>query len=106
MADAPKLETPLIHVVMDDGAVHEVQAYNREMLLWDRTRARRKWPTASEAPFVWLNFLAWKALTREGQIQAMTLDEFEEHALEVRALRDEDDEESGANPTHTAAVDT
>ena len=99
MADLPRLATPRLVVTMDDGAVHEIQTYNRDMLAWDRTRARRQWPLADQAPFVWLTFLAWTALSREGQITKMTLDEFEERALEVRAVQDEDGGEAGADPT-------
>lgn len=100
MADQPKLDNPLIRVVMDDGAVHEVQIWNKDMLAWDRTRTRRKWPAAEDAPIIWQTFLAWTGLTREGQIPSMTLDEFETHALQVRTLKvDDDDEESGVDPT-------
>jgi hypothetical protein len=102
VTDMPKLDSPLIRVVMDDGSVHEVQSINKDMLAWDRIRYRRKWPEAQEAMWIFMNFIAWNALTREGQIPAMTLDEFEERALEVRPKK-EDGDEPGVGPTPSEA---
>lgn len=102
MADSPILPTPIVKVFMDDGAVHEAQALNKDLLAFDRIRVRRKWPSATDAPLVWLTFIAYTVLTREQRIPAMTLDEFEDHALAVTAVdKDEDGGEPGADPTRT-----
>lgn len=105
MSDNPKLATPVLAVTMDDGATYEIQVVNKDMLAFDRIRARRGWPTADAAPFVWLTFLAWSALTRENAIPTMTLDEFENAALEVRPITNDDGEESGADPIQAVAGD-
>jgi len=101
----PKLSTPRLHVVMADGAEHDVQALNVDLVAWDRHRAQRGEPLPSDAPFVWLNFLAWHVLVkREGVMPGMTLRQFEEQAVEVSS-RDVDAEDGGdeVGPTPTEA---
>jgi hypothetical protein len=102
VADATKLPNPTITVHMDDGSVLTVQTLNRDLLNWDRTRAARKWPTAEETPSVWITYLAWAALTREGQIPKMTLNEFEDKALSAQPNGPEDGGD-GVGPTHEGA---
>lgn len=97
MSDRPKLTTPLVRVVMDDGAELTVQCLNIDLLAFDRERPRRGWPPAQEAPISWLNYLAWHALKREGSIpNETTLADFERNALEVGAT-----EETEIPPTLT-----
>lgn len=82
------LSTPLLNVTMDDGRDLTVQALNIDLLAWDRTRVAKKWPTGQEAPFVWLTFLAWHALKRGGDIDGMSLPDFETHCLQVSAAEE------------------
>ena len=99
---APRLRTPTLRVVMLDGSEHEVQALNIDMVSWDRDRAKHSWPSPADAPFVWMNYLAWHALTKTQKLlQAMTLREFEEAAAEV-STRGDDDEEVGAEVDPTS----
>ena len=102
--DTPKLSTPRLHVVMADGAEFDVQAINVDLVAWDRHRARTGEPLPSDAPFVWLNFLAWHALVkREGVLPGVTLRQFEERAVEVSS-RDADadaGESDSVGPTPT-----
>ena len=80
----PRLTTPTLVVYMLDGSEHEVQALNVDMVAWDRDRAKHNWPTPSDAPFIWLNYLAWHALTKTQRLlPAMSLREFEESAAQV-----------------------
>lgn len=90
MSDKVKLPTPVIRVHMDDGSVLEVQSVNKDLLAFDRQRARRNWPTASDAPQPWLTFIAYTALIREGQLPQCPLDEFEDRALAVTIVNDEE----------------
>ena len=106
MTDQIKLPTPLIAVVMEDGAEFQVQSYNRDMLAWDRNRAKRGWPSADVAPWVFLNFIAWHAATREGLIPKLSLTEFEDAALAVQPVKDDDGQESAADPTRPDPEDT
>lgn len=87
-----RLPTPRLTVVLSDDRELTVQALNVDMLKWDRTRAARKWPDGREAPFVWMTFLAWHALRREGQIpEGTTLDDFETMCLSVVSQESETD---------------
>ena len=98
----PKLATPRLHVVMDDGAVYDIQALNVDLVAWDRHRARHGEPLPSDAPFVWLNFLSWHVLVkREGIIPGLTLRQFEERAVEVSSgdADDDDGESDAVGPT-------
>lgn len=102
----PKLSTPRLHVVMSDGAEHDVQALNVDLVAWDRHRARHGEPLPSDAPFVWLNFLAWHVLVkREGIVPGLTLRQFEEQAIEVTSAEAEADDEGGegVGPTRKEA---
>jgi len=88
---------------MTDGTEHEIQALNVDLVAWDRERAKHKWPLPADAPFVWLNFLAWHALTKtQGILPAMTLREFETSAAEVSSPQpDAGDEDVGdVDPTN------
>jgi hypothetical protein len=89
---APRVPTPTIRVWMDDGAYHESQVLNADLVAWDRTRAKHRWPMPADAPMLWLTFLAWHNLTKTRHLMpAMTLAEFEEHC-EAVASGDDDDE--------------
>ena len=68
MADV-KLSTPRLRVVLADGTDREVQCTNADMVRFDLTRSKQKWPGAQDAPFLWLTFVAWAALRRTGVIE-------------------------------------
>ena len=102
----PKLSTPRLRVIMRDGATHDVQAFNVDMVAWDRDRAKHKWPSPQDAPFVWLNYLAWHTLTKtQGLLPACTLREFEEAAAEVSSAADDDAEGEDVDPTNPGRED-
>jgi hypothetical protein len=94
--DKPRLSTPVLRVVMADGSEHTVQAINIDMVNWDRDRAKHHWPLPADAPFVWLNYLAWHALTKTQRLlPTMTLREFEEQAIEVSSAAAEGAADNG-----------
>lgn len=95
-----RLSTPRLHVVMVDGAEHDVQALNVDLVAWDRDRAKHKWPSPQDAPFVWLNYLAWHVLTREGAIPEQTLRQFESAAAEVSSAAGDEDAGDPVDPTN------
>lgn len=95
----PRLTTPTLRVVMLDGSEHVVQAINIDMVAWDRDRAKHNWPSPSDAPFIWLNYLAWHVLTKTQKLlPPMTLREFEEGAAEVSA--GDPDADDDVDPTN------
>ena len=63
--------------------------------IWDLTRAKHKWPAASDAPLTWMGFLAWSAARRTGAIEpAMTWEIFLSQCLAVQKAGDDDEEET------------
>lgn len=60
--------TPTFVVEMDDGTVFDdVVVRNADMIRWDRTRAKHKWPSGTDAPILMLTFWVWASLSREGR---------------------------------------
>lgn len=99
---SPRLSTPELRVVMGDDTEYRVRALNVDLVAWDRHRAKFHEPSPTDAPFVWLNYLAWHVLNREGVFPG-TRAEFEVAAVEVSSATDEDaDEDAGADPTNRA----
>lgn len=88
---------------MDDATELDVQALNIDMLTFDRQRAKFGWPTASDAPFVWLTFLAWSACMREDLLPDMPLAEFERRAWQVSS--NDDGAPDTVDPTNREAGD-
>jgi len=75
---------PYLSVLMDDGAVHAVQANNWDMLMYERTARRKNWPDPQSAQIEWMTFLAWHALARESQIaKTVTYDDFATRCLSI-----------------------
>jgi hypothetical protein len=66
------LTTPRFRVVLADGSEHEVQIWNADLVRFDMTRNRHKWPDAGAAPMLWQAFIVWSALRREGIIPTDT----------------------------------
>lgn len=69
-----------------------VQTDNRDLLLWDTTRIRHKWPRFDEAPSHWLTFISWAAARRTGAIPAeLKYEEWANTVIQV-AVDDSDDD--------------
>ena len=81
-----------IEVFLEDQDGYTVTTTLLDHNIWDLTRAKHKWPPASEAPLTWLGFLAWSASRRTGAIEpTLTWEMFLSRCLSVR--QPEDDEE-------------
>lgn len=92
-----KLTCPRVAVVRDGFDPVEFQTTNADMVLWDRTRAKHKWPTFQEAPFLWVTFLSWAAARRTGAIAPdYTYERWESETLDVTPMTDESE---SADPT-------
>lgn len=92
-ADEVVLSSPLITVTLPDGATLTVQSINADLVNWDRTAHKHKWPKFDEAPFLWLTFLSWSAARRLGLNQDMSYETWESSILGVEAI------ETDARPT-------
>src|SRR5262245_2041887 len=86
MSDA-RLQSPHVRVQMADGSTLDIQTANPDLVLWDRTSVRHKWPTFQQANFLWLTFISWAAARRTGAIAPdFTYEEWEKNALGVEVL--------------------
>lgn len=106
MADY-KITSPHLRVLrgsLDAPEVIEVQTLNPDLIAWDVTRAKHKWPPTTEAPFKWMTFVAWHAARREHAIPAeLTYEAWEASTLDVQNMDADDDEEGGpVDPTRGA----
>lgn len=63
-----RMIAPYLTVLMDDGAVYEIQANNFDMLQYERNARKKGWPGPQDAQIEWMTYLAWHGLTREAQI--------------------------------------
>ena len=90
-----RLSAPRVRVVVDDpakGMVEVVlQTDNRDLVRWDVTRARKGWPEFKDSPFLWLTFLAWSVMQREGQT-TLKLDAFLDTCTEASAVKKDGDD--------------
>lgn len=102
---ANKLASPLLRVLVKDEAEPiEVQTINADLVLWDRSRVKHKWPKFDEAPFLWMTFLSWSAAKRLGHIQpTTTYEQWEASVVDVQAVDPDEDDETG-RPTGRAAA--
>ena len=65
-----KALAPKLAVTLDDGQEYTIQTDNRDLVRFDITRGRMKWPPMNHAPMLWVTFLAWSCLHREGKLGA------------------------------------
>lgn len=96
-----KLSTPRVRVVLASSDKElELQTTNADLVLWDRTRIKHKWPKFEDAPFLWLTFISWSAARREGAVAPdLKYEAWEIDVLEASAIDpDADDGEVHGEP--------
>ncbi len=104
-----RLATPELHIIMRDDSEFTVRCYNADLVAWDRDRAKHAWPLPGDAPFMWLEYLAWHAMTKtHGLLPQMTLREFGDRVASIVSIHDQpegddddddDEERPGVDPT-------
>lgn len=100
---SPRLQ--VLRGSLDAPEVLEVQTLNPDLIAWDMTRAKHRWPEVKDAPFKWLTFIAWHACRREGSIpRDLTYEEWEASTLNVANLNAEDDDANGVEPVDPTRV--
>jgi hypothetical protein len=83
------LSTPKLYVIPAEGEPYVIQATTSDLVAYDITAYKHKWPPMQAAPFLWLSFLAWHASRRTGLIdQAMTYEAFRDTTPEVTSPDD------------------
>lgn len=103
---SPKLTVPRLKVTREEGAELILQATNVDLVTWDRTRAKHKWPKTEDAPFLWLTFIGWSAARRTGAIPSeLTYEAWEASTLNIEAVDadgnplEDTDEDAVVDPT-------
>ena len=95
-----RLGTPKVRVIRastEDDKPLEIQTANPDLVMWDRTRIKHKWPKFEDAPFLWMTFISWAAARRSGLITPdISYEAWERDVLSVEAVDAEDDDESDA----------
>src|SRR5262245_39934794 len=104
----PKLNAPRITAILDNGEDDpkplEVQTTNADMVLWDRTRVKHRWPNMQDAPFLGMTFVAWAAARRTGLIAPdLTYEAWEAKVLDLSVEDDETTEVEAFPPVPGAA---
>lgn len=95
-----KLTSPRVKIVRDGMDPLEIQTANPDLVLWDRTRVKHRWPKFDEAPFLWLTFISWAAARRTGAIEpAYTFDRWEAEVLDVADVTEREEAGDLGTPT-------
>jgi len=96
-----RLSTPRVRVLLADGSViEELQTAQPDLVLWDRTSVRHKWPTFQQANFLWLGFIAWAAARRTGAIgMDYKYEDWEKSCLQVEVLDEDAADDVTGRPT-------
>lgn len=99
MADV-KLSSPRLRVILADETEQIIQCTNADLVRFDLTRAKQRWPGPQEAPFLWLTFIAWAGLRRTKSIaDSLTYEAFSDSTLDIENMTDE---ESAGDPARDA----
>jgi hypothetical protein len=87
---------PGMTVTLDTGESWHVSTGNRDLIAWDRTAPKHRWPAFKDAPFLWVTFLAWHASRRQGLLPdpKMTYEAFEAAADQIDPDDDEPDDDT------------
>jgi hypothetical protein len=94
-----KLTSPRVRVLRDGQEPIELQTDNRDLVLWDMTRVKHRWPKFDEAAFLWLTFISWAAARRTGVVNgATTFEQWKADVVEVSSVDAEDDELGTPSP--------
>jgi len=94
-----RLVSPKVIVQREGQDPLEIQTANPDLIRWDRTRIKHKWPAFEEAPFLWLTFISWCAARRTGVIPPdLTYEVWEASVVDVAPAPEEDDELARPTP--------
>lgn len=95
------LTSPKIKVIFPNGREPlVVQTILSDLVQWDITAHKHKWPKYDEAPWLWLSFLSWSAARRLGEDNGQTYEQWRASVLECVPVDTEtvDPTQAGAEP--------
>lgn len=86
-----RLINPRLAIQLDgtDDPV-EVQTRQSDLILYERTAGKHKWPSLGQAPLLWLTFIGWAAMRRQG-LTDLLFDPFVEQVVGIENLTDDDE---------------
>lgn len=91
-----KLSSPNVRVTREGFDPLEIQTANPDLVLWDMTRTKHRWPKFDEAPFLWLTFISWAAARRTGAIPTdYSFDRWRDDVLDVADVGSDEGDELG-----------
>lgn len=93
-----------VQLVSTGDEVHEIAPLNASLVAWDRTRTKQApvWPSSTEAPHLWMTFIAWHHLRFALKLVDCTFEVFEKS--ECAAVESFNDEAAEAvDPTQPEA---
>jgi len=98
MSEPVRLSSPLVRVRRSrDDEPFDVQTGNPDLIRWDETRTKHKWPKYDEAPFLWITFIAWSASRRENLVgPEVTWEIWKSTTMEISAVDPDEDDETGS----------
>lgn len=104
-----KLKAPRVRATLEtpnEGEYLEldVQTDNRDLVMWDVVRTRKGWPVTSDAPMLWITFLAWHALHREHGPVPDKFEDFQRVCVQVESLNADAEVVSGDEADEAADV--
>lgn len=89
-----------VRVTLDTGDTFDLRVTNRELIAWDMTRQKQKWPAWSDANFLALTFVAHRAALRE-KVTDLTWTQWQESVEDIESL-EVDPEVDVTRPTRPA----
>jgi len=104
----PILKTPQVVVVIEQNdqlTEYVVQTDNRDAVAWDMHRNRVNWPAGTDAPMLWMTYLAWSAMRRDASTPAagLTFEQFNEAVRSISSAKPAEELEP-MDPTHAGAA--
>ena len=81
-------------VTLADNRTLSLTITNPDMVMWDMTSHKHKWPAMKDAPMLWATFVTWRAAVRSGQYAGKWEEWMERDAVDIN-LQGEDDDEVG-----------
>jgi len=70
MSDTASIQGQEATVHLANGQSVTVRIANPDLVRWDLTAHKHKWPDMEAAPMLWVTFVAWAAMTRQGLTKA------------------------------------
>lgn len=94
----------VLAVALTDGREYpELVVTNTAHVEWDLARARHRWPSSEDAPFLWMTYIAYQQLALDGDYEGKWA-EFQKICQHVETIKDplvaDEAQTDDVDPTH------